>query len=38
MNHADMCRYDVAAGLTTRPDAGPDKHDRRLLRQLRGRN
>ena len=28
----------VAAGLTPRPDDRPDKHDRRLLRQLRGRN
>lgn len=31
-------RIKVAAGLTPRPDARPDKHDRRLLRQLRGRN
>jgi ribosome-associated heat shock protein Hsp15 len=28
----------VAASLTPRPDDRPDKHDRRLLRQLRGRN
>ena len=27
----------VAAGLSPRPDGRPDKHDRRLLRQLRGR-
>jgi ribosome-associated heat shock protein Hsp15 len=31
-------RMKVAAGLTPRPDARPDKHGRRLLRQLRGRN
>ena len=31
-------RMKVAAGLTPRPDGRPDKHDRRLLRQLRGRN
>jgi ribosome-associated heat shock protein Hsp15 len=31
-------RLKVAAGLTPRPDDRPDKHDRRLLRQLRGRN
>jgi ribosome-associated heat shock protein Hsp15 len=31
-------RMKVAAGLTPRPDARPDKHDRRLLRKLRGRN
>ncbi len=31
-------RMKVAAGLTPRPDERPDKHDRRLLRQLRGRN
>jgi ribosome-associated heat shock protein Hsp15 len=31
-------RMKVTAGLTPRPDARPDKHDRRLLRQLRGRN
>jgi ribosome-associated heat shock protein Hsp15 len=31
-------RMKVAAGLTPRPDERPDKHARRLLRQLRGRN
>jgi ribosome-associated heat shock protein Hsp15 len=31
-------RMKVAAGLSPRPDDRPDKHDRRLLRQLRGRN
>ena len=31
-------RMKVAAGLTPRPDGRPDKHDRRLLRRLRGRN
>jgi ribosome-associated heat shock protein Hsp15 len=31
-------RMRVAAGLTPRPDDRPDKHDRRLLRRLRGRN
>ena len=31
-------RMKVAAGLTPRPDGRPDKHERRLLRQLRGRN
>jgi ribosome-associated heat shock protein Hsp15 len=31
-------RMKVAAGLTPRPDERPDKHDRRRLRQLRGRN
>jgi ribosome-associated heat shock protein Hsp15 len=31
-------RMKVAAGLTPRPDHRPDKHQRRLLRQLRGRN
>jgi len=31
-------RMKVAAALTLRPDGRPDKHDRRLLRQLRGRN
>jgi ribosome-associated heat shock protein Hsp15 len=31
-------RMKVAAGLTPRPDERPDKRDRRLLRQLRGRN
>jgi ribosome-associated heat shock protein Hsp15 len=30
-------RMKVAAGLTPRPDSRPAKHDRRLLRQLRGR-
>ncbi|MFM2287293.1 MAG: hypothetical protein RL684_436 [Pseudomonadota bacterium] len=30
-------RMKVAAGLTPRPDHRPDKHDRRRLRQLRGR-
>ena len=30
-------RMKVAAGLTPRPDSRPGKHDRRLLRQLRGR-
>ena len=30
-------RMKVAAGLTPRPDDRPDKHGRRLLRQLRGR-
>jgi hypothetical protein len=28
----------VGAGRTPRPDARPDKHDRRLLRKLRGRD
>jgi len=28
----------VAAGLSPRPDDRPDKHERRLLRRLRGRN
>jgi hypothetical protein len=28
----------VAASLTPRPDDRPNKRDRRLLRQLRGRN
>jgi len=28
----------VATGLTPRPDDRPDKHDRRLLRQLRRRS
>jgi ribosome-associated heat shock protein Hsp15 len=37
--HAEFAaRMRVAAGLTPRPDARPDKHGRRLLRQLRGRN
>ena len=31
-------RMKVAAALTPRPDDRPDKHDRRLLRRLRGRN
>ncbi len=31
-------RMKVAAGLTPRPDDCPNKRDRRLLRQLRGRN
>jgi ribosome-associated heat shock protein Hsp15 len=31
-------RMKMAAGLRPRPDDRPDKHDRRLLRQLRGRN
>jgi ribosome-associated heat shock protein Hsp15 len=31
-------RMKVAAGLTPRPDDRPDKHDRRLIRRLRGRN
>jgi ribosome-associated heat shock protein Hsp15 len=31
-------RMKVAAALTPRPGERPDKHDRRLLRQLRGRN
>ena len=31
-------RMKVAASLTPRPDDRPDKHDRRLLRHLRGRN
>jgi ribosome-associated heat shock protein Hsp15 len=31
-------RMKLAAGLTPRPGARPDKHDRRLLRRLRGRN
>ena len=30
-------RMKLAAGLRPRPDARPNKHDRRLLRQLRGR-
>ena len=30
-------RMKVSAGLTPRPAERPDKHDRRLLRQLRGR-
>jgi ribosome-associated heat shock protein Hsp15 len=31
-------RMKVAAGLTPRSEGRPDKHGRRLLRQLRGRN
>lgn len=31
-------RMKVAAGLTPRPDARPDKHDRQALRRLRGRD
>jgi ribosome-associated heat shock protein Hsp15 len=31
-------RMKVAAGLTPRPDGRPDKHGRRQLRQLRGRD
>jgi ribosome-associated heat shock protein Hsp15 len=31
-------RMKVAAGLTPRPGDRPDKHDRKLLRRLRGRN
>jgi ribosome-associated heat shock protein Hsp15 len=31
-------RMKVAAGLTPRPHDRPDKHERRLLRRLRGRN
>jgi len=31
-------RMKVAGALTPRPDERPDKHDRRLLRQLRGRS
>jgi ribosome-associated heat shock protein Hsp15 len=31
-------RMKVAAGLTPRPDERPNKHDRKLLRRLRGRN
>jgi ribosome-associated heat shock protein Hsp15 len=30
-------RMKLAAGLTPRPEERPDKHGRRLLRQLRGR-
>jgi ribosome-associated heat shock protein Hsp15 len=33
-----VARSKVAAALTPRPDERPNKHDRRLLRQLRGRN
>jgi ribosome-associated heat shock protein Hsp15 len=31
-------RMKVGAGLTPRPDERPDKHDRKLLRRLRGRS
>jgi ribosome-associated heat shock protein Hsp15 len=31
-------RMKVAAALTPRPEDRPDKHDRRLLRRLRGRD
>jgi ribosome-associated heat shock protein Hsp15 len=31
-------RMKIAAGLTPRPDERPDKHGRRLLRRLRGRD
>jgi ribosome-associated heat shock protein Hsp15 len=31
-------RMKVAAGLAPRPEERPDKHDRRLLRRLRGRD
>ncbi len=31
-------RMKLAAGLTPRPDDRPDKHERRLLRRLRGRD
>ena len=31
-------RLKLAAGLAPRPDERPDKHARRLLRQMRGRN
>ena len=31
-------RMKVASGLTPRPGDRPDKHERRLLRRLRGRN
>lgn len=31
-------RMKLAAAITPRPDERPDKRDRRLLRQLRGRN
>lgn len=31
-------RMKMASGLTPRPDERPDKRERRLLRQLRGRN
>ena len=35
---AFAARMKVAAGLTPRPANRPDKHQRRLLRQLRGRS
>jgi ribosome-associated heat shock protein Hsp15 len=35
---AFAARMKIAAGLTPRPRERPDKHDRRLLRQLRGRS
>ena len=35
---AFAARMKVAAGLTPRPADRPNKHDRRLLRRLRGRN
>jgi len=31
-------RMKVAGALTPRPDERPDKHDRRLLRKMRGRS
>jgi ribosome-associated heat shock protein Hsp15 len=31
-------RMKIASGLTPRPDERPDKHGRRLLRRLRGRD
>jgi ribosome-associated heat shock protein Hsp15 len=31
-------RMKIAAGLTPRPDERPDKHGRKLLRRLRGRD
>jgi ribosome-associated heat shock protein Hsp15 len=31
-------RMRIASGLTPRPDARPDKHDRQALRRLRGRD
>jgi len=33
-----VARMKLAAGMTRRPNERPDKHDRRLLRRLRGRN
>jgi ribosome-associated heat shock protein Hsp15 len=35
---AFAARMKVAAGLSPRPDERPNKHERRLLRQLRGRS